>query len=266
VQLLACPLCGAPLTRDSATLVCAQQHRFDIAREGYVNLFPAHHRGSRNPGDEERMVVARRRFLDAGHYAPLCAALTETLTAACGRIDAAVDLGCGDGYFTATLASVAAHTYGIDVSKPAIRAAAKRHASIAFVVASSRRLPLIDAAFDAATAILAPFDSDIVRVLTNDGVLVRVSPGPEHLRALRDLLYADARPHRRAPVQLENLAHATERLVGFDFPTNPAERADLMAMTPLLYRTRNDQRARALAPDHLTIEAGFWIDVFRKQD
>src|SRR6476619_3821682 len=70
--------------------------------------------------------------------------------------------------------------------------------------------------------------------------------------ALRDLLYADARPHRRAPVQLENLAHATERLVGFDFPTNPAERADLMAMTPLLYRTRNDQRARALAPDHLT--------------
>jgi 23S rRNA (guanine745-N1)-methyltransferase len=106
VQLLACPLCGAPLTRDSASLVCAQQHRFDIAREGYVNLFPAHHRGSRNPGDEERMVVARRRFLDAGHYAPLCAALTETLTAACGRIDAAVDLGCGDGYFTATLASV----------------------------------------------------------------------------------------------------------------------------------------------------------------
>ena len=38
-----------------------------------------------------------------------------------------------------------------------------------------------------------------------------------------------------------------------------------MAMTPLLYRTRDDQRVRALAPEHLTIEAGFWIDVFRKR-
>jgi 23S rRNA (guanine745-N1)-methyltransferase len=212
------------------------------------------------------MVVARRRFLDAGHYAPLRTAVSETLTAACGRIGAAVDLGCGDGYFTAAIASLAQRSYGIDVSRPAIRAAAKRHASITFVVASTKRLPLVDSAFGVATAILAPFDSDVARVLANDAVLVRVSPGPDHLRVLRDLLYADARPHRRAPVQLPHFVHAAEHLVAFGFDTNRAERTDLMAMTPLLYRTRDDQRLRALAPEHLTIEAGFWIDVFRKQD
>ncbi len=266
MQLFACPLCRAPLTQDSTTLVCAQMHRFDVAREGYVNLFPAHHRRSRNPGDEERMVAARRRFLDAGHYAPLYAAFAATLASARpNATGASVDIGCGDGYFTAALAAVGPRIYGIDVSKAAIRAAAKRHPSIAFAVASSKRLPLMDAAFDAATAILSPIDADAVRVLANDGVLVRVSPGPGHLRELRALVYADVRPHRRAARELPGLEHASDHLLEFAFDTDPMARADLIAMTPLLHRTREDQRLRALASEHLTIEASFWIDVFRKR-
>jgi 23S rRNA (guanine745-N1)-methyltransferase len=266
VQLLACPICRAPLTRTSSTLICAQRHTFDVAREGYVNLFPAHHRQSRSPGDDERMVAARRRFLDAGHFAPLRAELAATLTTACARgITNAVDLGCGEGYFTDAVASVCVHTYGIDVSKAAIRAAAKRYPSTTFVVASSRRLPLVDGAFDAATAILAPIDPDVVRVLANSGVVARVSPGPDHLRALRDLAYSQARSHRRATTQLPGVEHESERLVRFTFDTDRNARADLIAMTPILHRTREDQRERALAPERLTIEAGFWIDVFRKR-
>jgi 23S rRNA (guanine745-N1)-methyltransferase len=265
VQLLACPICRAPLTRASAVLVCAQRHTFDVAREGYVNLFPAHHRQSRRPGDDERMVAARRRFLDAGHFAPLRVELVATLTQACERdIGSAVDLGCGEGYFTDAVASVASNTYGIDVSKAAIRAAARRYPSTTFAVASSRRLPLVDGSFDAATAILAPIDPDVLRVLANDGVVVRVSPGPDHLRALRDLAYSQARSHRRAMTQLPGVEHVSERRVRFTFDTDRNARADLIAMTPMLHRTREDQRERALAPERLTIEAGFWIDVFKR--
>lgn len=263
MQLLVCPICRAPLKRASATFVCAQRHTFDVAREGYVNLFPAHHRQSRSPGDDERMVAARRRFLDAGHFAPLRVELAAVLTA-CSIVNA-VDLGCGEGYFTDAVASVASNTYGIDVSKAAIRAAARRYPSATFVVASSRRLPLIDGSFGAATAILAPIDPDVARVLANDGVVVRVSPGPDHLRALRDLAYSETRSHRRAPTQLPGVEHTSERLIRFTFDTDRNARADLIAMTPMLHRTREDQRARALAPEHLTVEAGFWIDVFRKR-
>ncbi len=267
MQLFACPLCRAPLTHDSTTLVCVEKHRFDIAREGYVNLFPAHHRSSRNPGDEERMVAARRRFLDAGHYAPLRAQFAATLAALPRNTPgAAVDIGCGDGYFTTALTAIGSCVYGIDVSKAAIRAAAKRHPSIAFAVASSKRLPLVDAAFHAATAILAPIDADVLRVLANDGVLVRVSPGPDHLRELRALVYTELRPHRRAATELAGFDHAGEHLLEFTFDTDAAARADLIAMTPLLHRTREDRRLRALSSEHLTIRAGFWIDVFRKQN
>jgi SAM-dependent methyltransferase len=131
--------------------------------------------------------------------------------------------------------------YGIDVSKPAIRAAAKRHPSITFVVASSKRLPLVDAAFDVATAILAPIDSDVLRVLANGGVLVRVTPGPDHLRALRELAYTEARPHRRATRQLPGLEHrASAWSLRFRHRSDHAQRPH--RDDPLLYRTRDDQR------------------------
>jgi 23S rRNA (guanine745-N1)-methyltransferase len=265
VELFACPLCRAPLNRRSGALVCPQQHSFDLAREGYVNLFPAHHRQSRSPGDDERMVSARRRFLDAGHYAPLLPELLAALTSVAGKpIANIVDLGCGEGYFTNALTGVAAHVYGIDVSKAAIRAAAKRYPALSLAVASSRRLPLVDAAFDAATAILAPIDPDVVRVLAGGGALLRVSPGPDHLRALRSLTYAEVRSHSRAITQFAGIEHASERLVRFTFDADRLARADLIAMTPMFYRTRDAQRARAMAPEHLTIECEFSVDVFRK--
>jgi 23S rRNA (guanine745-N1)-methyltransferase len=102
-------------------------------------------------------------------------------------------------------------------------------------------------------------------VLANDGVLVRVSPGPDHLHELRALVYTELRPHRRAATELLGFEHAGEHLLEFTFDTSPDARADLIAMTPLLHRTREDQRLRALTPEHLTIRAGFWIDVFRKR-
>jgi 23S rRNA (guanine745-N1)-methyltransferase len=246
-------------------LVCSRQHSFDLAREGYVNLFPAHHRQSLRPGDDARMVNARRRFLDAGHYAPLLPALSAAVTHLSGSaIRHVVDLGCGEGYFTNALNAVAAHVYGVDVSRTAIRAAAKRYPQLSLAVASSRRLPLVDAAFDAATAILAPLDPDVVRVLADDGMLVRVSPGPDHLRALRSLAYGEARSHRRAVTQITGLEHVSECPLRFTLDADRGVRADLICMTPLLYRTDDAQRARAMAPDHLTIEADFRIDVFRK--
>lgn len=57
-----------------------------------------------------------------------------------------LDIGCGEGYYTARFAEVAqekgAQTFGLDVSKVAIRAAAKRYSGVTFCVASSHRLPV----------------------------------------------------------------------------------------------------------------------------
>ena len=62
MQIL-CPVCGKVLEKEDRSLVCADRHSFDLARQGYVNLLPVQHKHSQNPGDDKAMVRARRAFL-----------------------------------------------------------------------------------------------------------------------------------------------------------------------------------------------------------
>ena len=75
--MLTCPICQAPLSLVDNGVACPANHRFDRARQGYLNLLPVQHKNSRDPGDNAAMVEARRRFLEGGHYAPLAARLAQ---------------------------------------------------------------------------------------------------------------------------------------------------------------------------------------------
>ena len=156
-----CPLCHASLMRSDKSYRCPQGHQFDMAKEGYVNLLPVQHKRSRDPGDSAEMMQARRAFLDAGHYLPLRETVAQMLDDMLpDSASAMLDIGCGEGYYTARFAEVVrekgALTFGLDVSKVAIRAAAKRYADVTFCVASSHRLPFDDASMDAVIRLYAP--------------------------------------------------------------------------------------------------------------
>ena len=75
--MLACPICSAPLSTVDNGVTCPAGHRFDRARQGYLNLLPVQHKNSRDPGDNQAMVEARRDFLNAGHYTPVARRLAE---------------------------------------------------------------------------------------------------------------------------------------------------------------------------------------------
>jgi 23S rRNA (guanine745-N1)-methyltransferase len=123
---LTCPICQGALSAVDNSVVCPAGHRFDRARQGYLNLLPVQHKNSRDPGDNAAMVEARRRFLDAGHYAPLAARLAELAAA---RAPARwIDIGCGEGYYTAQLAEALpnADGYALDISREAVKRACKR--------------------------------------------------------------------------------------------------------------------------------------------
>ncbi|MEW9554648.1 putative RNA methyltransferase [Nonomuraea sp. NPDC050783] len=83
VEYLVCPVCRADVRLGGGALRCARGHAFDVARQGYVSLLV----GSRPPGtaDSAAMVAARAAFLDAGHYAPLAAALAGLVREAVGE-------------------------------------------------------------------------------------------------------------------------------------------------------------------------------------
>jgi 23S rRNA (guanine745-N1)-methyltransferase len=198
VPEILCPLCRQPLQRGARAWACAGRHSFDVAREGYVNLLPVQHKHSREPGDSAEMVKARRDFLDGGHYRPLREEALELLRPLGAH--SLLDIGCGEGYYTSALREAAAETFGLDIAKPAIQAAARRSAggpgSITWLVGSSAHLPFADAGLDLVCSLFTPLQlPELRRSLKPGGHLLLVTPAPDHLWSLRERLFDEVRPH-----------------------------------------------------------------------
>lgn len=260
---LACPLDGAPLAPVDGGWTCPAGHRYDRAAQGYVNLLPVQHKRSRDPGDSKEMVAARRRFLEAGHYRPIAElAARATLTdlppdAAC------LDAGCGEGYYLRQLAAAADATgkspalLGLDISKWAVQAAAKAQRGTAtWVVGSNARLPVLPATLDRVLCLFGfPVYPEFARALKPGGQLIMIDAGPDHLRELREIIYPTLKPPRSGEAQLpEGFAAGPGESLRQTLTLNDAASiADLLAMTPHLYRATPEGRARAAALQTLTL-------------
>lgn len=177
---LACPHCGGALRRVEVAVGCAEGHRFDVARQGYVSLLGP--RARTDTGDSAEMVQARDAFLAAGHYRPIA----EAVVAACGPdVRRVLEVGSGTGWYLAAVLDGQPGSVGIalDSSARASRRAATAHPAIGAVVADAwSRLPVATAAVDVALSVFAPRDPvELRRVVRDDGRLVVVTPTPDHL-------------------------------------------------------------------------------------
>ena len=130
-RMLLCPVrdCHLELVREERRLFCSRGHSFDVARSGYINLLQPQDRRSKQPGDTAAAVAGRRRLHDLGVTAPLLRAITEIANPR--PTDVVLDAGCGEGFYLGELArqtGFAAH--GIDISIPAVNAAAEAYALV----------------------------------------------------------------------------------------------------------------------------------------
>jgi 23S rRNA (guanine745-N1)-methyltransferase len=170
--------CHLPLAREGRRFVCPKGHSFDIARSDYINLLQPQDRRSKDPGDSAAAVAARRRLHDRGVTAPLLEAISVSPD------DVVLDIGCGDGFH---LGSLTSKGHGIDISIPAVEAAAKRYPDCEWVVANADRfIPYSDATFSVVMSITARMNpAEFKRVLHPDGRLFVAIPAPDDLIELR---------------------------------------------------------------------------------
>ena len=186
--MLLCPVrgCGSKLARDADRLVCPRGHSFDVARSGYVNLLQPQDRRSKQPGDARAAVQARRRLHERGITAPLLVGIAELLGPS--ERDVVLDAGCGDGFYLGSLArQFGFDAHGIDISIPAVDAAARRYPECEWIVANADRyIPYQNGSFTAILSITARMNSsEFRRVLRDDGRLLVAIPSRDDLKELR---------------------------------------------------------------------------------
>ncbi|PZG18412.1 23S rRNA methyltransferase [Micromonospora craterilacus] len=193
VGRLRCPVCGEPLTEvatgASHALRCPHRHSFDIARHGYVNLLAGR---APHGGDTAEMVAARADFLAAGHYDLISAALADAAGGIGDPYPLVVDAGAGTGRHLAAVLAALPDTAGLalDVSKPALRRAARAHPRVTAALADTwQRLPVADAAATVLLNVFAPRNgAEFHRILDPAGRLLVVTPAADHLTELVDAL------------------------------------------------------------------------------
>lgn len=270
-SLFRCPLCTQPLERGERTYTCPSGHSYDRAAEGYTHLLPANQKHSKNPGDDKQMVAARCAFLERGYYAPLRDALSALAARLCADTPSPIllDSGCGEGYYTAGMAAAVpnAQIAGIDISKFAVKRAAKRVKQGEFAVASAYHLPVPDSSIHLLTNIFSPLCAEeFARVLVPGGRFVYVVPSERHLWQMKEVLYDN--PYEN-PVKLEDYPGFVWREVvplRYTVTLNCTE--DIMAlfsMTPYAWKTPKEGVERLNKLTALEMEIGFDVHVYRRK-
>ena len=267
-----CPLCRQPLTFSERTYRCSNNHSFDLAKEGYVNLMPVQHKHSKDPGDNKEMMQARRRFLEKDYYQPM----KQIVAQLCAQhlVDTEhqlLDIGCGEGYYTDEVAneltaqSTNSTVYGLDISKIAIRFAAKRYQNCQFSVASSHRLPFAEQSLNAILRIYAPCKAEEMdRCLKDNGVVITVTPAGRHLYQLRERIYPEIRLHSEAPEELEGFTLEHEHKLNYMMNLVQGDSFDLLQMTPFAWKSSDVLRETLKTAANFDCEADFLIRVYRK--
>ncbi|MGX9418918.1 23S rRNA (guanine(745)-N(1))-methyltransferase [Vibrio sp. WJH972] len=264
-----CPLCENTLIQNSGSYTCEHNHQFDIAKEGYVNLMPVQHKRSKDPGDNKEMMTARRQFLATGHYHPLRDAIGNLLQK--NQVSSLLDIGCGEGYYTdyfrgqLTAANHKASVYGLDISKIAIRYAAKSYPDSHFCVASSQRLPFTDNGLDAVVRIYAPCnDDELMRVVKDKGIVITVTPAGRHLYQLKSLIYQDVRLHDETPENIPNFSLINEQALHYTMSLSGENASHLLQMTPFAWKASESVKFNLAQQSVFECDAHFMIRIYQK--
>ncbi|MGA4669773.1 methyltransferase domain-containing protein [Propionibacteriaceae bacterium Y1923] len=230
---LVCPLCRLPLGVQDRVAGCGSGHRFDLARQGYLNLLG---RAAGANADTAEMLDQRQQFLGAGHYQPI----VDAVVAACTGASRVLEVGVGTGsYLSAVLDALPeAEGLGLDISPAAARRSTRAHPRLQAVVADAwQPLPLHDEWFDVVLSVFAPRNpAEFARVLGPGGRLVTVTPNSGHLAEARERFgLIDIHPDKDERLQraLEPLfTRVDEQRVAFVLDLDAAAMTALVGMGP----------------------------------
>lgn len=182
----ACPICQENLTLLETNFKCCNRHSFDLAKFGYVNLAP---QIKQSANYDKENFQNRQQILEAGFYQAILDAVSDLL-ASSKTTTTILDIGCGEGFYSRKLQESHSEKtfYAFDISKDSVQIAAKSEPNWAvnWFVGDLARLPIKDANMGILLDIFSPANyGEFRRVLSKDGILIKVIPTENHLKEIR---------------------------------------------------------------------------------
>ncbi len=270
-MIWSCPVCHQPLNVGSSGWLCVSNHSYDLAKEGYCNLLLANQKNSKEPGDSAEMIAARRQVLDAGIYQPLAEKLRDLVADIAPKTGSKtlLDMGCGEGYYLGQVLqgkNGVINAYGLDISKSAIRRAAKRYKAISFTVASNFQPPVQQGSVDIVLRIFAPAPAGVVAgLLKEKGFYLIVTPGENHLRQVREKLYADVRQHINEPEVPEGFLLQKREPVRYSVDNmRPEVLGAIVSMTPFQWKGSEEGRSQLSEQGLPVLDMDFVVSLYTK--
>ena len=237
----ACPICQENLTLVETSLKCSNRHSFDLAKFGYVNLTP---QIKQSANYDKENFQNRQEILEAGFYQTILETISDLL-ASLETAKTILDIGCGEGFYSRKLQQTHSDKtfYAFDISKDSVQIAAKSEPNWAvnWFVGDLARLPIKDASIDILLDIFSPANyGEFRRVLSKDGILIKVIPTENHLKEIRQMVQdqltkkdysnQDIKEHFQ-----EHFSIQSSQIDSLTKPISAEQRQALLAMTPLLF-------------------------------
>ena len=237
----ACPICQENLALVESSLKCENRHSFDLAKFGYVNLSP---QIKQSANYDKENFQNRQQILEAGFYQAILDAVSDLL-ASSKTTKTILDIGCGEGFYSRKLQERHPDKtfYAFDISKDSVQIAAKIEPNWAvnWFVGDLARLPIKDTSMDILLDIFSPANyGEFRRVLSKDGILIKVIPTKNHLKEIRqkvqdqltnkDYSNQDIKNHFQ-----NNFTILSSKTASLTKPITAEQLQALLSMTPLLF-------------------------------
>lgn len=256
-NLLQCPICGRKIRFHDKGYICKRAHRFDISAKGYVNFLGS----SRNmKGYDSQFFQSRKRFFNYGFYDhiadELCRVLSEHNISS-----VVVDAGCGEGFYADHIAKeIDVTVVAFDIAADAVKIASRSGSQVRWMVADITHIPVKDGAADCILDVFTPANySEFARILSDDGILIKVAPGAGHLKELREAAKGLIKNEEYSNEEVVNHFCRNFDLIGRNTVSRTMciskdQITDLSAMTPLLFDA-DKSRLDCGSISEITVEA-----------
>lgn len=272
-NIFICPKCKEALSYDDKTLKCVNNHSYDIAKQGYVNLVLGSSKGA---GDDKNMCRSRHEFHNMDYYKCLSDKLADICLS--NKSTSILDAGCGEGYYLRKIRNKFAENdiqpdtlIGIDLAKEACLIAAKLEkgqsakAQIHYAVAGIFDMPVADESVECVLSVFAPVpDKESFRVLKKGGLLIVVSPGEKHLEGLKTAVYDNIYDNEIREKEYPGFIMTGREYVDDMITVEGSNIINLFHMTPYYWKTSEKDAEKLKQLDSMATKIEFVITFYKK--